>query len=93
VIRQEVYAIGYASSGLRTASENSPSPLGEMCRRVPLGEAGISYGLGLYRVKLDGGLGELIGKEPTIAGAIETPVGILGPHCSSGRTAFDPVGR
>jgi len=41
----------------------SPSTLAEMRVTVPTGEPGISYGLGLFRVDLCGGRGELIGHD------------------------------
>ncbi len=41
----------------------SRKSLAEMCQWVPTGEEGIFYGLGLYRVVLDGGRGEWIGHD------------------------------
>ncbi len=49
--------------GLFSGALVSPASLAEMCRWVPVGEDGISYGLGLYRVELDEGQGELIGHD------------------------------
>lgn len=42
---------------------HKPETLAAMREAVPVGEEGISYGLGLYRVKLDGKLGELWGHD------------------------------
>lgn len=39
------------------------STLAKMKSFVPVGEAGISYGLGIYRVELDGGRGEVWGHD------------------------------
>lgn len=41
----------------------NPKTLDTMREAVPVGEQDISYGLGLYRVKLDNGLGELWGHD------------------------------
>ncbi|MBN8709557.1 MAG: beta-lactamase family protein [Verrucomicrobia bacterium] len=41
----------------------NPETLQAMLTFVPTGEQDISYGLGLYRVKLDGGLGEVWGHD------------------------------
>ncbi len=42
---------------------HNPQTLQAMLTFVPTGEQDISYGLGLYRVKLDGGLGEVWGHD------------------------------
>ncbi len=41
----------------------NPETLGTMREAVPVGEDGISYGLGLYRVRLAGNLGEVWGHD------------------------------
>ncbi len=55
----EKFLRGLASGRLFKSAET----LEVMRRAVPVGEPGISYGLGLYRVKLDAGQGELWGHD------------------------------
>lgn len=49
--------------GLFSGKLISGDLLSEMYDWVPVGEPGVSYGLGLFCVKLNGGLGELIGHD------------------------------